>query len=98
MLPDVYAEDSTGAELQRRILIGRADHVELLVLVHHQPRPARAETREAGGVHFVAHSRNAAERTVDRGLEIATRLHCTARRHQFPEERVLLDHLIGSGG
>ena len=36
---------------------------------------------DVGGVHFVAHSGNAAERIVDRGLEIATRLFCTARRH-----------------
>src|SRR5207249_11830889 len=53
MFPNVDAEDRRVAIHQRAILIWRRNHFEFAALVFDQPRPAAAETSDAGSCKFL---------------------------------------------
>src|SRR6478752_350794 len=89
VLPDIDAEDRSGAMDEWAFAIGRLHHGHLAVL-DRKPGPARSELRHAGLDEIFLHL---VERTdaIDDGLfDLAGDLAAAIRLHPFPEMKVVV--------
>jgi len=90
MLPDVAAEHRMLPVHDGTVLIRRAFDRDLPRFVAYQPRPAAPEPAQARFLELLLEGRETSEGRVDRRGEPALRFGGTARRHQLPEERVVV--------
>jgi len=85
VLPHVDTENWRVPVHERAVLIGRAFHYQLLVLVDAQPGPTAAETARGRGAEGLLECVEPAELRLDRFGQLAGRLSAFARADRDPE-------------